>query len=80
MNREEIKERATSIFRDVLEDDTLELFDAMTAADVDGWDSLAHMQLISELEDEFSINFTLGEINNFKNVGELLSCIEKHLG
>ena len=79
MERKEIVEKATEIFRDVLDDDTLELSDEMTAADVAAWDSLAHMQLISEIEDAFEISFTLGEVNGFRNVGEMISSIEKHL-
>lgn len=80
MDRNSIIAKMTDIFRDVLDDDTLVLTEEMTAADVDGWDSLAHMQLISEIEDEFGINFTLGEVNGFKNVGELIASVEKHLG
>ena len=79
MDRKAIVERITPIFRDVLDEDNLVLTDGMTAADVETWDSLAHMQLISEIEDEFAISFTLGEVNGFKNVGELVSAIEKHL-
>lgn len=80
MDRNAIIEKMTAIFRDVLDEDDLVLTDEMTAADVEAWDSLAHMQLMSEIEDEFSINFTLGEVNGFKNVGELIAAVEKHLG
>lgn len=79
MDRNTIVEKVTTIFRDVLDEDSLVLNDNMTAADVEAWDSLAHMQIISEIEDEFGISFTLGEVNGFKNVGELLSAIERHL-
>lgn len=79
MNRQEVTEKLTEVFRGVFDDDSMTINDAMTANDVEDWDSLAHLQLISETEDAFGIHFSLGEINNFANVGELISCIEKHL-
>jgi len=48
----------------------------MTANDVDGWDSLSHVNLILAVEKGFGIRFTRKEIMSFKNVGELLRCID----
>ena len=78
MSREEILKKITDICRDVFEDETLVIDDDTTAADVDGWDSLTHLSLINEIENEFNIKFTLGEITGSKNVGELIDAIEKH--
>lgn len=79
MSREEILKKITDICRDVFEDETLVIDDDTTASDVDGWDSLTHLSLINEIENEFNIKFTLGEITGSKNMGELIDAIEKHL-
>lgn len=79
MSREEIYERLNEIACDVFEEENLQLNDETTADDVDGWDSLTHLGFVNEIEIEFSIKFTLAEIRNFKNVGELVDAVEKHL-
>lgn len=59
---------------------SIRVADATTAADIEDWDSLAHMSLVSSVEEAFGIEFSLGEINGFKNVGEMMDAIEKRLG
>ena len=80
MTRQEILEQVTQIIRDEFEDDEIEVTCETTAADVEDWDSLAHISLIHEIEKNFDIKFTLGEIQDFKNVGEMIDSIEKYLG
>ena len=79
MNRTEIMEKLTELCQDIFDNDELEITDATVASDVKGWDSLTNLQLMSEIEDEFDITFSLGEVQNFKNVGELVDSIEKHI-
>ena len=79
MSREEIYERLNEIACDVFEEENLQLNDETTADDVDGWDSLTHLGFVNEIEIEFGIKFTLAEIRNLKNVGELVDTVEKHL-
>ncbi len=79
MTREEVFAKLEEVFADVF-DEEVSLSDSTTAEDVDGWDSLAHLTLISTIEDEFDIEFKLGEINNFKNVGDLADAILKRVG
>jgi len=79
MSREEIYERLNEIACDVFEEENLQLNDETTADDVDGWDSLTHLGFVNEIEIEFGIKFTLAEIRNLKNVGELVDAVEKHL-
>lgn len=79
MTHAEIKEKIQEFLRDLVDDEELVIEDETAAKDVDGWDSLAQLQLIAMLEDEFSIKFTLGEINGLKNVGEMCECILKHM-
>jgi acyl carrier protein len=65
--------RLTSVFREVFDDDELELTPEMTADDVDGWDSLAHIRLIISVQKAFGVKFSPVEMNRLKNVGELIA-------
>lgn len=75
MDRTEIFERLTDIFRDVFDDDGITLTDETTAADIDGWDSLMHITLVGEVEDGFGIRFSMKEVVGMKNVGEMADII-----
>jgi acyl carrier protein len=63
----------TSVFREVFDDDELQLRPEMTADDVDGWDSLAHIRLILSVQKAFGIKFSPIEMNRLKNVGDLIA-------
>jgi acyl carrier protein len=67
------------IFCEVFDDEDLAIAPAMTANDVDGWDSLSHVNLIVAIEGRFNIRFSQKELLTFKNVGDLLNCIEKKI-
>lgn len=75
--REEIVEKLTDIFREVFDDDSIEITDTLTADDVDGWDSLMHITLIGAIESEFQIKFSMRDILSMKNVGALIDKIEE---
>ena len=75
----EIQERLTKVFRQVFDDPSIELTPEMTADDVDGWDSLSHVNLLIAVELEFGIEFKQNEIQRFANVGELMRCVETKL-
>ena len=77
MERIEICEKITIIFRDVFGDITLTINDEMTAADVENWDSLTHMIMISKVEEEFGVKFRLKELNKLKKVGDIISLLEE---
>ena len=72
--------RLNAIFREVFDDDTLLVGPETTANDVDGWDSLSHINLIVAVEAEFNIRFSQKELLTFKNVGDLLKSIEAKIG
>lgn len=57
MERNEILKQVEEIFREELELDDLELTDETTAEDVEGWDSLSHVQLVAAMEEAFGIEF-----------------------
>lgn len=79
MEMQEIITQVTSIFRDVLDDDGIVLNESTTAADVEEWDSLNHIQLIVAIEKHFKVKFTSVEISGFKNVGEMCNTIARKL-
>ena len=64
------------IFHLVFDDDSIRLRPEMTADDVDGWDSLSHVNLIVAIEGHFKIRFSQKELLTFKNVGDLAKSIE----
>ena len=79
MNRNEIIEKLTAIFHEVFNDNTIVLRDDMTAKDVERWDSLTHMLMITKVEEAFGVKFKLKELNKLKMVGDLLSNLESKL-
>jgi acyl carrier protein len=77
MDSTEIYRRLEQVFDDVF-DEEIELAPEMTAKDVDGWDSLAHIRLLMTVEREFGIKFSTLEINGLATVGDLVALIDKH--
>jgi acyl carrier protein len=75
MERIEITDRLTTVFRNVFNQNTLVLTNELSANDVDGWSSLSHMILITEIENEFNIRFKLKDLNKMKNVGDMIENI-----
>lgn len=75
MTREEALERVNDVFRDIFDDDSLEIGFETTAADVKGWDSLMHISLIEAVEDEFDMRFKMAEVSSMKDVGEMIDII-----
>ena len=64
------------IFRDILKNENIALTPATTAKDVEGWDSLTNMRLITAIEKHYNIRFGLREILKFKHVGDLCASIQ----
>lgn len=77
MERDEVLKRVEEIFREELEIDDLVLNNETTAEDVEGWDSLSHIQLVAAMEEAFGIEFSSREILSWDNVGDLIDSIEK---
>lgn len=75
MTREQVYERLNSVFQDVFDDEEISVSDATTADDIDDWDSLEHINLVSAVEKEFGIKFTMGQVVTMKNVGEMVDII-----
>lgn len=79
MEKTEIIKKVTEIFHEVFGDNGLVLRDEMTANDVENWDSLTHMLMITKVEETFGIKFKLKELNKLKQVSDLILSIETKL-
>lgn len=75
MDMNTIYAKLNKIFRDVFDDDSITVTPKTTADDIDDWDSLEHITLISAVEREFKMKFKMGEISSMKNVGEMAEII-----
>ncbi len=76
MTMEKIYERLNTLFRDFFDDEDIEIDEDTTADDIDDWDSLNHITLMSAVEQEFGVRFTMGEVSGMKNVGEMAEIIK----
>ncbi len=72
--------KLTDIFRTLFNDPALVLRDNLTAPDVPGWDSFNHINLVMQIEEDFSVQFTTEEISGLANVGQFKSLIARKLG
>lgn len=72
-----IEAALNDIFRMVFDDDTIQIRPDMTANDVDGWDSLSHVNLITTIEVRFNIRFSQKELLKQRNVNDLIADIER---
>ena len=75
MDSKMIYARLNKVFRDVFDDDSITVTPKTTANDIEDWDSLEHITLISAVEREFKMKFKMGEISSMKNVGEMASIV-----
>ena len=76
METEEILRELDTICRDILKNENIALTPATTAKDVEGWESLTNMRLITAIEKHYNIRFGLREILKFKHVGDLCASIQ----
>ena len=75
----EIIEELQEIFRGIFDDEELVISRDTTAEDIEDWDSLTHMQLITEIEKKFGFKFTTDEIVKASDLGEFIDIIEGKL-
>ncbi len=75
----ETLQRLTEIFRQAFDDDNLIITRETTAKDVEGWDSFMHVDLIVQIEQKLGFRFKSSEVTGFKNAGEMVDAIDRHL-
>jgi acyl carrier protein len=79
MDRQAITEKVQDVMCDVFDIDDLHITDATTAEDLEEWDSLSHIRFMITLERQFGFKFLNEEIAELKNVGDLVTVIQKKL-
>jgi acyl carrier protein len=79
MTREDIFDGVQDIFRDIFDDVDLIIHDSTNSDEIEDWDSLNHINLVSAIEKEFNIRFALGELQTLKDVGAMIDLMEEKL-
>lgn len=74
-----IQEQLNQVFQMVFDDNSIQVRPEMTADDIEGWDSLSHVNLMVAVESTFNIEFGQREILSFKTIGDLMLSIEKKI-
>ncbi|MBR4421473.1 MAG: acyl carrier protein [Erysipelotrichaceae bacterium] len=77
MTREYVYQQMNKIFRNVFDDESIELHDETNAEDIEDWDSLEQINLIVAIENEFEMMFDMAEVAELANVGEMVDLILK---
>ena len=67
--------KMNAIFCDVFDDDSIKIFNGMTAEDIEKWDSLSHITLAINIEKEFDLKLNLAEVEKLENVGEMIQLL-----
>lgn len=70
-----VDQRIQRIFREVFENDSLQVHDDLSAQTLADWDSLAQVKLILGLEEEFAVKFTTAEVAELNSVQSLKSAL-----
>lgn len=78
MTRQEILEKLNEIFSDVFDEEII-LSEETTSSDIEDWDSLTHITLISEVEDAFDFKFAMKDVLGMADVGEMVDIIQKNI-
>lgn len=80
MEMNEIFEAVQEIFRDNFDDEDLEITRETNSDDIEDWDSLEQINLLTAMEKKFSLKFKLEDVRGLKNVGDLLDLIQRLKG
>jgi acyl carrier protein len=75
-NMANILEELQPLFRDILDQPNLRITRESNSSNVEGWDSLAHINLVTAIEQEYDIKFSIDELLELKNVGEMVDLME----
>lgn len=75
MTREEVYEKLNEVFQEEFEDEELTVSDNTTSDDIDDWDSLEHVNLVSAVEEKFGNKFSMAQVREMKNVGDMVDAI-----
>jgi acyl carrier protein len=71
----DIRTRLEAVFREVFDNDALQLTDAIDRESFESWDSLGHIRLVSIIEETFGVAFTLDEIETMTSVPQIMALL-----
>ncbi|MBQ0111268.1 MAG: acyl carrier protein [Oscillospiraceae bacterium] len=77
MSKSEILEKLTVVFRDVFDDETITISEDTTPEDIEGWDSLQHITLLSAIGEEFEYGFSLDQMIEIHSVKDMIAVLEE---
>lgn len=80
MNRQQVFEQVQEIFRDIFDNQTLDIKDSTNANDIEEWDSLNQINLVVAFEKEFNVKFKFQELAGLKDVGGMIDLTMQKLG
>ena len=76
---DQILQELQPIFQEALNDDNLTVTRASNALNTPNWDSLSHIELIELVQRHFKVKFGLGELQDLKEVGDLVDLVQEKL-
>jgi acyl carrier protein len=76
LTTDQIEDTLSRVFQDVFDEDDIVIRPDLSAKDIPAWDSLTHIRLLLTVEREFHIKFSMTEVSDLKNVGELMELIQ----
>ena len=79
MEKKELMDKLTEIFREVMDNDEIVLNDDTTSEDIEEWDSLSHIELIDVIGKELGVKITSMEFRGWENVGEMVESLLQKL-
>ncbi len=77
MTMEQIQSEVQDVFRRVFGNDTLIVTPKTTQEDIEAWDSLEHINILSIIEQQYGIKFNLNEVMEIKTVGDIIDLIAR---
>lgn len=77
MDMQTIFDEVQEIFRDNFDDEDLVITREICADDIEDWDSLEQINLLTAMERKFGLKFKLSDVRDLKNVGDLLDLIAR---
>ena len=80
MSRDEVFVKLNEVFQDVFDDEGITVTETTTADDIEEWDSLEHINLLTTVEQVFGMKFSMGQVVSMKNVGEMVDIILAQIG
>ena len=79
METNELLKKLEGIFEEVIDEGEVSLSNDTVADDIEGWDSLSHMEIIVGIETEFGLRFSSVEVEGLKNVGDMCTLIQSKM-